>query len=118
MQLGDDLLIAQVPKDFILKKKSFVSASAHIAASASPETLTFVQAYWMAREKKTKPPPPVQQWTEKTAPISLPRESHFPDEANSPYRSTMTGKIVFIGVTQFLVLAALPLVTMREKDKL
>jgi hypothetical protein len=93
VQLGNDLLVAQVPKNFIAKKNGFASASAHIASTASPETLTFVQAYWMAREKKLKPPPPVQQWTEKTAPAVLPRESPFPDEANSPYRSTMTGKI-------------------------
>jgi hypothetical protein len=98
MELGDDLLVAQLPKDFIAKKNSFASASAHIAASASPETLTFVQAYWMAREKKTKPGPPPQRWTEKTAPAALPRESPFPDEANSPYRKTLTGKIAFAAI--------------------
>jgi hypothetical protein len=98
MQLGDDLLVAQLPKDFIAKKNSFASASAHIAASASPETLTFVQAYWMAREKKTKPGPPPQRWTEKTAPAALPRESPFPDEANSPYSTTLTGKIAFAAI--------------------
>ena len=86
MQLGDELLVAQLPRDFIAKKNSFASASAHIAQSASPETLTYVQAYWMAREKKMKPAPPVQRWTERTAPVALPRESPFPDEAKSPYR--------------------------------
>ena len=95
MQLGDELLVAQLPSDFIAKKNSFASASAHIAASASPETLTYVQAYWMAREKKTKPAPPPQRWTEKTAPVVLPRESPLPDGANSPYRTTLTGKIAF-----------------------
>ena len=95
MQLGDELLIAQLPRDFITKKNSFASASAHIAASASPETLTYVQAYWMAREKKMQPAPPPQRWTEKTAPVALPRESPFPDEANSPYCKTLTGKIAF-----------------------
>jgi hypothetical protein len=85
MQLGDDLLVAQVPTDFIAKKNSFASASAHIAASASLEILTYVQVYWMAREKETEPGPPPQRWTEKTAPVALPRETPFPDEANSPY---------------------------------
>ena len=98
MQLGDDLLVAQLPKDFIAKKNSFASASAHIAASASPETLAFVQAYWMAREKKLKPPPPVQRWTEKTAPAVIPRKSPFPDKANSPYSKTLTGKIAFAAI--------------------
>ena len=98
MQLGDELLVAQVPRNFITKKNSFASASAHIAASASPETLTFVQAYWMAREKKTKPAPPVQHWTEKTAPIAFPREPPFPNEANSPYSETLSGKIAFAAI--------------------
>ena len=98
MQLGDELLIALLPNDFIAKKNSFASASAHIAQSASPETLTYVQAYWMAREKKTKPTPPPQRWTERTAPVALPRESPFPDEANSPYRTTLTGKIAFAAI--------------------
>ena len=98
MQLGDDLLVVQVPKDFITEKNSFASASAHIAASASPETLTYVQAYWMARKQKLKPQPPAQLWTEKTAPVVLPQEPPFLDEANSPYRDTMTGKIAFAAI--------------------
>ena len=44
MQMGDDLLVAKVPANFITTKKNFESASAHISASASPETLLFVQA--------------------------------------------------------------------------
>ena len=98
--LGDDLLVAKVPKDFIAKKKNFASASAHIAASASPETLTYVQAYWMAREKKTRSQPPIQRWSERTAPIFLPQsqEYPFPKEANSPYRKTLTGKIAVAAI--------------------
>jgi hypothetical protein len=98
--LGADLLVAKVPKDFIAQKKNFASASAYIATSASPETLTYVQAYWMAREKKTKPPPPIQRWSEKTAPIVLPQpqEYPFPEEANSPYRKTLTGKIAVAAI--------------------
>ena len=95
MQLGDDLLVAKFPKSFIAKKNSLASASAHISASASQETMTYVQAYWMAREKKLKPAPPVQLWTERTAPIAYPRETPHPNEANSPYRNTLTGKIAF-----------------------
>ena len=98
MQLGDELLVAQVPRDFIAKKNSFASASAHIAASALPETLTYVQAYWMAREKKTKPAPPPQHWTDKTAPVALPWESPFPDETNTPYSETLTGKIAVAAI--------------------
>ena len=48
----------------------------------------------MAREQKIKPQPPVQHWTERTAPVALPRETPL-DEANSPYRNTLTGKIAF-----------------------
>ena len=95
IQMGNDLLVAKVPRDFIAKKKNFASASAHISALASPDTLTYVQAYWMAREKKTRPQPQIQSWTEKTAPVVLPRESPFFYEANSPYRQTLTGKIAF-----------------------
>ena len=51
LQMGDDLLVVKVPTD---KSKNFASASAHIASSASPETLSFVQAYYKAREKKAK----------------------------------------------------------------
>ena len=95
LQMGDDLLVVKVPTD---KSKNFASASAHIASSASPETLSFVQAYYKAREKKAKPQPPIQHWAEKTAPIALPRESPFPDGANSPYQQTMTGKIAFAAI--------------------
>ena len=98
IQLGDDLLVAKVPKEFITKKNSFASATAHISASASPDTMTYVQAYWMAREQKIKPQPPVQHWTERTAPVALPREIPFPDETNSPYRKTLTGKIAFAAI--------------------
>ena len=94
IQLGDELLIAKVPKQFVSKKKSFTSASAHVAQSASQETLTYVQAYWMAREKKLQPEPPIQDWDDKTAPLVLPDEyPGFIEGENSPYRSTLTGKI-------------------------
>ena len=96
--LGDDLLVAKVPKDFVEEKKNFASASAHISESASPETLSYVRTYWMAREKRMKPPPPVQRWTEKTAPIALPQEYPFPEEANSPYCKTLTGKIAVAAI--------------------
>ena len=89
---GDDLLVAKVPKGFVTKRWSFASSSAHISESASPETLMFVQAYWMAREKKRKPQPPAQPWTEEPAPAP-PQRSPPVGEANSPYRQTMTGKI-------------------------
>lgn len=95
IQMGDDLLVVKLPTN---KNKNFTSASAHIASSASPETLMFVQAYYRAREKKSKPQPPIQRWTEKTAPVVLLRESPFPDEANSPYKQTMTGKIAFAAI--------------------
>ena len=52
--------------------------------------MTYVQAYWMAREKKTKPQPPVQFWNEKSASMILRQQSRPPDEANSPYQPTMT----------------------------
>ena len=45
-----------------------------------------------------KPAPPVQRWAEKIASAVLPRESPLPDEANSPYRQTLTGKIAFAAI--------------------
>ena len=70
--LGDDLLVAKVPSEFIAKRRNFESASAHISESASPKTLTYVQAYWMAREKEMKPQSQPKLWTDMTAPIVLP----------------------------------------------
>ena len=98
MFLGDELMVAKVPTSFVSKKQNFASSSAHIAQSASPEVLSFVQAYWTAREKNMKPQPEVMHWHEKTAPAALPRESPLPNPANSPYRSTLTGKIAFAAV--------------------
>ena len=46
----------------------------------------------------TKPQSLPQRWTEKTAPMALARESPFPSEADSPYRSTLTGYIAFGGI--------------------
>ena len=82
MLFGDDLLVAKVPKGFIAKRRSFASSSAHISESVSPETLMFVQAYWMAREKKRKPQPPGHPWTEEPAP-ALPQRSPPVGEANT-----------------------------------
>ena len=96
MFLGDELMVAKVPTSFVSKKQSFASSSAHIAHSAPPEVLSFVQAYWTAREDKTEPQPEILRWSEKTAPIVLPRES--PDPENSPYRTTLTGKIAFVAI--------------------
>ena len=53
--------------------------------------MTYVQAYWRARAKRTQPQPPVQRWDEKTAPMVLPREGILEDRY--PRRNTMTGKI-------------------------
>ena len=49
IQLGFDLLIAQVPSDFAAKQNKFASASSHIPHSASSETLSNVEAYWKYR---------------------------------------------------------------------
>ena len=92
--LGDELVVAKVPRELIARKTSFASASPHIASSASLETLTFVQAYYNAREEMAKSPqPPPQSWTDKTPPMVLPQESTFPSEADSPYRQTLIGYI-------------------------
>ena len=96
MFLGDELMVANIPTSYVSKKESFASSSAHIAQSASSEALSFVQAYWTAREDKTKPQPEIVRWSEKTAPIVLPRESAYPE--NSPYRSTLTGKIAVLAI--------------------
>ena len=81
---GDDLMVAKVPKG-VDKRRSFASSSAHISESASPETLMFVQIYWMAHEKKIKLQPPAQPWTEEPAHDLPPQQSSPVGEANSPY---------------------------------
>ena len=97
IQLGHDLLIAQVPGDFTAKQNKFASASSHISHSASSATLSNVEAYWKYRADKLKPQPKVQKWTEKTPPKSFPQSSPGPVyDANSPYRLTMTGRIAVV----------------------
>lgn len=97
--LGDNLVVAKVPRELIARKNSFVSASAHISSTASPETLVFAQAYYKAREEMAKPKPSPQHWTDKTPPMALPQESPALIEAvDSPYRQTMTGHIAFAAV--------------------
>ena len=97
IQLGHDLLIAQVPGDFVAKQNKFASASSHVTHSASSATLSNVEAYWKYRGDKLKLQPKVQKWTEKTAPKSFPQPSpSLFDEANSPYSQTMTGKIAVV----------------------
>ena len=97
IQLGHDLLIAQVPGDFAAKQNKFASASSHISHSASSETLSNVEAYWKYRGDKTKPQQKVQKWTEKTAPKSFPQPSPLRSPGtNSPYSLTMTGKIAVL----------------------
>ena len=96
LQLGHNLLVAKVPSH-VAKQNSFSQASAHISSSASAETLNHANAYWMAREDELKPQPTVQKWTEKTAPMAFKREdSDEGFQGNSPYRQTMTGKIVAV----------------------
>ena len=92
LSFEDKLLVAKVPREFVEKKNSFASATAHISESASPEIMTYVQAYWRARAKRTQPPPPVQRWDEKGAPMVLPRE-YFNIDERYPRANTMTGKI-------------------------
>ena len=54
----------------------------------------------MVRQDELKPQPPVQKWTEKTAPKAFKREdSEESFQGGSPYRQTMTGKIVAIVLT-------------------
>ncbi len=70
LQLGHNLLVANVPS-YVAKQNSFSQASAHISSSASAETLSHANAYWMAREDELKPQPMIQKWTEKTAPMAF-----------------------------------------------
>jgi hypothetical protein len=87
---ANKVLVAIVPREFIVKQNGFASATAHISeAAASPDIMTYMQAYWRVRAKKTQPQPPVQRWNEKTAPMFLPA----PREARYPSPKTMTGKI-------------------------
>ena len=47
LQLGHNLLVANVPSH-VAKQNSFSQASAHIPSSASAETLSHANAYWMS----------------------------------------------------------------------
>ena len=97
MQLGHDLLVAKFPGDVAATQTNFASASAHIPSSASEATLSNAEAYWKMRGDKLKPQPKVQSWTEKTPPKSFPQPSeHLGYGANSPYRQTLSGKIVVL----------------------
>ncbi len=95
LQLGHNLLVAKVPS-YVAKQNSFSQASAHIPSSASVQSLSHANAYWMAREDELKPQPTVQKWTERTAPMAFKREdSDKRFQGESPYSPTMTGKIAF-----------------------
>ncbi len=96
IQLGNDLLIANMPADVASKQDAFAHASAQIPTTVSAATRSNAKAYKMYREDKLGPQPKVQQWTEKTAPKSFPQESPHP--ADSPYTSTMRGKIAVVVV--------------------
>ncbi len=90
LQLGHNLLVAKVPSQ-VAKQNSFSQVSSHIPSTASAQSLNHVIAYWMSREKKLKPKPIIQRWTEKTAPVTLKRNDS--EIQGALYRLTMTGKI-------------------------
>ncbi len=54
LQLGHNLLVAKV-SSHVAKQNSFSHSSTHISSSASAETLSHANAYWMAREDELKP---------------------------------------------------------------
>ncbi len=96
LQLGHNLLVAKVPSH-VAKQNSFSHASAHIPSSASAQSLSHANAYWMAREDELKPQPMIQKWTERTAPMAFKREdSDERFQGESPYSQTMTGKIAVV----------------------
>ena len=92
IQLGHDLLIADVPAEFIAKKNSFTHASAHISQDSSSSSYLYAQAYWKYQEGKLESKPTVQRWTEKTAP-----KAFTPDPPGNQYNiETMTGNIAVV----------------------
>ena len=91
IQLGKDLLIADVPTDVASKQDAFLHASASLPSTAPEITRHNAKAFEMYREDKLGPQPEVQKWTEKTAPKSFQRESPLPTD--SPYTLTLQGKI-------------------------
>ncbi len=94
IQMGKDLLIANVPADVVSKQDAFLHASASLPSTPSKITRHNAKAYEMYREDKLGPQPEVQKWTEKTAPKSFQRESPLPTD--SPYTMTLRGKISLI----------------------
>ncbi len=94
IQLGHNLIIANMPADIASKQDAFAHASAQIPTTASAATRSNAKAYEMYREDKLRPQPKAQKWTEKTVPKSFPQESPHP--ADSPYALTMKGKIAVV----------------------
>ncbi len=94
IQLGNNLIIADMPTDIAGKQDAFAHASAQIPTTASAATRSNAKAYEMYRQDKLGPQPKVQKWTKKSAPKSFPQESPHP--ADSPYAQTMRGKIAVV----------------------
>ncbi len=91
IQMGDNVLIANLPSNVAAMQDTFAHASPRIPSTASKKVQNKAEIFKLHREDKLKPPPKVQKWTEKTAPLAYPQLK--PLEANSPYTLTMRGKI-------------------------
>ncbi len=73
IQMGDNLLITNLPAEVAANLERFQHSSAQVPSSASPATLSNVEVYKMQCAKKLKPQPKVQKWTERTAPMCFPQ---------------------------------------------
>ncbi len=91
IQMGDNVLIANIPADVAAMQGSFAHSSPQIPSTASEKVQNKAEIFKLYREDKLKPQPKIQKWTEKTAPLAYPQLQ--PVDANSPYTMTMRGKI-------------------------
>ncbi len=87
IQMGNKLLLAELPSDFDINQSPFRHSSTQVPSTATRNVLNKVEAYKMYRENKISPGP---HWTEETAPRVIPRIEPID---KSLFSLTMTGKI-------------------------
>ncbi len=91
IELGDNVLIANIPSNIATKQDAFAHSSTRIPATASKMARSHAKAYEMYLEDIQGPQPVTKKWTEGTAPKAYPQPK--PHSANSPVTPTLRGKI-------------------------
>ncbi len=98
IELGDNVLIANIPSNIATKQDAFAHSSTKFPATASKMAHSHAKAYEMYLKDIQGPQLPVTKYTEENAPKAYPQLS--PYSANSHITPTLRGKIA---VGQFTV---------------